>query len=1388
MKKLFLLLSFSLSLTSFAFSQDKNVMFTKENFPNDAHGLTLAISEIKEGERLMMIGENMLKKRVSDIRYNANTYDYIRQGIVKFLRAYDFNPNSGKLNYVLGKSYLYINQPDEAIKFITRAMALHKEEAVDAYILLGQAYHLKGEFDKSIKSYEEALKTETSLNNIDKIKLLMSQANYAKMLINSPQTIRVENMGATINSAASEYLPISTDKNKAVVFQRYENGQNKYYVSFRDGNSWTEAQPTNQYFNMSAKQFYITKTLVDNKNQPLSTRLFYIDYPYGMKEHLYETLVSIAPDGKTGYLTSSRCMYDACSNGSALYETKVTANGKWTERPKSMGLKLNSQMDQFGVALHPNGRILYFSSNGYETMGGFDIYQTVFDGNEWSTPKNMEYPINSTANDIIYDISEDGQTLFIASNRTDGFGDYDLYTIDLSKSYTTKPVLTAEDTSKKKQELQEVKSDVPKVQYPAAIRGFVTDLKTYKPMVGVTVNINDVMLNQEELLKTDNAGMFQTTLPTGASYVLTINKEGYKPFNETFTIGDERGQRITQYYKLTPIEQLTPVSTTADATSAANASDTLAKTDNTTAVSTTPIVSLTTAPVAYVDGHVINEATGKPLSPATITARDLSSGMEQTVTADKNGYFKTSLVADHPYTLSITAPNYQPYMVELSPLDNGEKIAKNIYLKPIVPVAVTAHAQGSITDAETGKGLPFTTILVKDLATNKEQKITTDSKGRFNAPIPAGHPYSLTVQDSNYEPFSKEFDKATTGQNIVLGLKKAVPVTVAAATPVTNNVTETTNVEEAKGTPVVPVVIAPVVTTSPTNAEKATAPAANVPTAYVDGHILNDETGAPMSPVTVTVKDLATGAVQSVVTDKNGYFKTSIAADHPCEMTMTATGYQPYTIALTPLDAGQKTTKDAYLKPIVPVATTAYVKGTLVDSQTNTPLSFVPVRIKDLTDNKEQQVMTNSKGEFLTTIPAGHPYSLTVEAPNYKPYTTEIKAADGQTTAISLIPATPVSVPVTAITTEPAGESSTTNEEPSLVTIGGHISDNSNNKPLQGIHIAIKDQVTGQELQTITDNEGNFTSTIPVGNPYTITANADGYEPSITEMPAMGDNATSAVSITLQPTTVVPAAIAAVEEDTVAYMNGTVMDEISNKPLVAANVIIKDLVTGHELHTTTNKEGVFEATTPAYNAYTVTVEKPGYQPFVSEMPSYGPGVSMGMGIPMQPAAKAPALTANATNTKTQDKSATAATTTNATTAKPATTDASANKGNLSATTATSEKTTPVKYDKLVLTIYFDLDRAGLTDEEIAKIAHISDAVRSNAIQLVGYTDEVGGKGYNYRLTERRMDAILSQLLVNNIARKKVATTIKYQKDKSLTSTNLPVRLDDNHVEVWIKTK
>lgn len=115
-------------------------------------------------------------------------------------------------------------------------------------------------------------------------------------------------------------------------------------------------------------------------------------------------------------------------NGYELYEVRYDSIlDRWT-KPEPI-IEINSEMDESSPFLTFDEQTLYFSSNGHNAIGGFDIFYSKWDqiNFKWNEPVQMNYPINTPDDDLHFKLAKDGASGYFSSNRVFSRGDFDIF-------------------------------------------------------------------------------------------------------------------------------------------------------------------------------------------------------------------------------------------------------------------------------------------------------------------------------------------------------------------------------------------------------------------------------------------------------------------------------------------------------------------------------------------------------------------------------------------------------------------------------------------------------------------------------------------------------------------------------------------------------------------------------------------------------------------------------------------------------------------------------------------------------------------------------------------------------------------------------------------------
>ena len=152
-----------------------------------------------------------------------------------------------------------------------------------------------------------------------------------------------------------------------------------------------------------------------------------------------ESGLTISIDNKIMFFVSDR---PGGYGGKDLYKALRLPNGKWS-RALNMGPIVNSVEDEETPFIHSDKKTLYFSSNGHQNMGGYDVFKTILESGMWSEPENLKYPINSVDDDLNYSLVASGKVAYLSSYRTDSKGSTDIYKVVVKDEFAQFHVLKA---------------------------------------------------------------------------------------------------------------------------------------------------------------------------------------------------------------------------------------------------------------------------------------------------------------------------------------------------------------------------------------------------------------------------------------------------------------------------------------------------------------------------------------------------------------------------------------------------------------------------------------------------------------------------------------------------------------------------------------------------------------------------------------------------------------------------------------------------------------------------------------------------------------------------------------------------------------------------------
>ncbi len=518
-------------------------------------------SLLKDKSSVSMGKKKWMKRSKANSRYKSGDYN----GALRIYRdIYNENAGDASLNFLIGRCYVRLNEMNDALKYLTTAEEIQPDVNKMLHFHKGEAYLYLGNIDSAIiefNTYKSTLKG-ASLNN-DPVFELVAQAETAKQLMESPVNITIKNMGTDINSQFDDGMPAISADGKTLIFTSRRSdtkgggidpntGQyyDDIYVAEWDDETakWnisTEAEGSINtpghdailgispdgntifvYRNIikvtgSGDIYYSTKR-ADGKWG--GTRAL----PKPINSSYFEGSCSLSPDGNTLYFVSE----NKKGYGNAdIWKSKRINKTEWAE-PENLGPIINSEADEMSVFMHPDGKTLFFASNGHKTMGGYDVFMTQLKQNgTWTEPVNLGYPINTSKNELTFTITADGKKAYITSTKDNGFGGADIYEIDMRKyEYPIK-----------------IEGIEPEAEPALSIlKGNVLESNSAQKLEA-EILIKDLESGTSTKIFTNENGDYFVTLTGDKEYEISVEKEGYKKYSESIKLSYDKEKTFTLF-------------------------------------------------------------------------------------------------------------------------------------------------------------------------------------------------------------------------------------------------------------------------------------------------------------------------------------------------------------------------------------------------------------------------------------------------------------------------------------------------------------------------------------------------------------------------------------------------------------------------------------------------------------------------------------------------------------------------------------------------------------------------------------------------------------------------------------------------------------------------
>ncbi|MBK7712860.1 MAG: PD40 domain-containing protein [Bacteroidales bacterium] len=373
-----------------------------------------------------------------------------------YLQLYEKLPDNANLAYCIGVCYLNIQgKKNLSVSYLETASknmsAKHKDGTLnqlsapyDALYYLATAYRINYKFDKAKEAF---LKYSGTLlpddhENQDFIKHEIEVCDMAKNLIAKPVSFSQENAGEIFNDDKPNFNPIISADGKsfaymvslkfydAIMFSKLINGKWSVPVNITpelqsDGDFYISCLSSDgKMIFLSKDDNYTSDIYFSSLNGGSWAKTIKLNKNINTK--YWESHGYISDDGEELVFASDR---PGGFGGLDLYISHKV-NGDWGPAV-NLGPEINTQFNEDRPFLINKAKTLFFSSQGHDNIGGYDLFRSEIQSNGlWSKPANLGYPLNTPDDNIFFMPIGDGKSGYYSNMKElTGNGKEDIYKI-----------------------------------------------------------------------------------------------------------------------------------------------------------------------------------------------------------------------------------------------------------------------------------------------------------------------------------------------------------------------------------------------------------------------------------------------------------------------------------------------------------------------------------------------------------------------------------------------------------------------------------------------------------------------------------------------------------------------------------------------------------------------------------------------------------------------------------------------------------------------------------------------------------------------------------------------------------------------------------------------
>ena len=465
--------------------------------------------------------------------YNAGNYV---KALEFYREIYKKDMADTKNTYYFGVCLIETFDFDNGIKTLEK-ISNKSESPSDVLYYLAKGYHSTLRFDKAIETFKKYLKNNSSNSTLTKdATRRIEMCLNAKELVKNPENVTFENLGQNVNSKGKDYLPLIADQETYLLFTTRREGTTgkiydlagyytaDIYTSKFKTTGWSKAIALgypNSYGNeqtagMSENGeivFYYVNNPDSKNNLQIAEKAKSTFKKAGLikDKHINakgsEQISATITNDKDLVIYSSNVI--GGQGGFDLYLSRKLPDGSWAD-PENLGASINTVYNENYPYLTNNGKTLYFASEGHNSIGGYDIFKSDYneETSTWSKAENIGYPLNTPLNDYSICFTQDKKFAYLGAFRKDTYGDYDIYKVNFENE---SPPLTT-------------------------IKGYILNQDSVVHTKPIRIEVfNDITGDLQGIYESNTKGSYIMILPVG-KYNLIADLPNNQAFNQKFEV------------------------------------------------------------------------------------------------------------------------------------------------------------------------------------------------------------------------------------------------------------------------------------------------------------------------------------------------------------------------------------------------------------------------------------------------------------------------------------------------------------------------------------------------------------------------------------------------------------------------------------------------------------------------------------------------------------------------------------------------------------------------------------------------------------------------------------------------------------------------------------